>query len=145
MRETVAERCARIVVLALLTLFTVTPIYAMVSSAAKPLNDVQDTFTWLPTRPTLQAFRDMWHTVPLGRYLVNSLVVSGVASAVSVVVAIFAAYAVSRYRFRGRTTFSVTVLSTQMFPGILFLLPLFLIYVTSAAAPACSSTPAGPD
>ncbi len=43
--------------------------------------------------------------------------------------AIFAAYAVSRYRFRGRRLFSVTVLSTQMFPGILFLLPLFLIYV----------------
>ena len=47
----------------------------------------------------------------------------------SVLIAIFAAYAVSRYRFRGRRVFSVTVLSTQMFPGILFLLPLFLIYV----------------
>jgi multiple sugar transport system permease protein len=128
-RETVAERYARIVVLALLTLFTVTPIYAMVSSAAKPLADVQDTFTWLPSQPTLQAFGDMWRTVPLGRYLLNSLVVSTVASVVSVTVAIFAAFAVSRYRFRGRTTFSVTVLSTQMFPGILFLLPLFLIYV----------------
>ena len=129
MRETVAERYARIVVLALLTLFTVTPINAMVSSAAKPLADVQDTFTWLPSQPTLQAFGDMWRTVPLGRYLLNSLVVSTVASVVSVTVAIFAAFAVSRYRFRGRTTFSVTVLSTQMFPGILFLLPLFLIYV----------------
>jgi multiple sugar transport system permease protein len=47
----------------------------------------------------------------------------------SVAVAIFAAYAVSRYRFFGRKIFSITVLSTQMFPGILFLLPLFLIYV----------------
>jgi multiple sugar transport system permease protein len=46
-----------------------------------------------------------------------------------VTVAIFAAYAVSRYRFAGRRLFSITVLSTQMFPGILFLLPLFLIYV----------------
>ena len=44
-------------------------------------------------------------------------------------IAIFAAFAVSRYRFRGRRLFTVTVLSTQMFPGILFLLPLFLIYV----------------
>ena len=47
----------------------------------------------------------------------------------SVTVAIFAAYAISRYRFPGRRIFSVTVLSTQMFPGILFLLPLFLIFV----------------
>jgi multiple sugar transport system permease protein len=129
MRETVAERYARRVVLALLTLFVLTPIYAMVSSAAKPLRDVQNTFTWWPSRPTLQAFVDMWRTVPLGRYLVNSLVVSSVAALVSVAVAIFAAFAISRYRFRGRATFSVTVLSTQMFPGILFLLPLFVIYV----------------
>ena len=35
----------------------------------------------------------------------------------------------SRYRFRGRGVFTTTVLSTQMFPGILFLLPLFLIFV----------------
>jgi multiple sugar transport system permease protein len=133
-RETAAERYTRVVVLTLLTLFTLTPIYAMVSSAAKPLKDVQDTFTWLPSRPTLQAFGDMWRTVPLGRYLLNSVVVSGVAAVVSVAVAIFAAFAVSRYRFRGRTTFSVTVLSTQMFPGILFLLPLFLIYVNIGAS-----------
>jgi multiple sugar transport system permease protein len=129
MRETTAERYARRIVLSLLTLFVVVPLYTMVSSAAKPLHDVQGTFTWLPTHPTMAAFVDMWTTVPLGRYLVNSLVVSSCAAAISVGVAIFAAFAVSRYRFRGRTLFSVTVLSTQMFPGILFLLPLFLIYV----------------
>jgi multiple sugar transport system permease protein len=129
MRETTAERYARRIVLGLLTLFVVVPLFAMVSSAAKPLHDVQGTFTWLPTHPTVAAFVDMWTTVPLGRYLMNSLVVSSFAAVISVGVAIFAAFAVSRYRFRGRTLFSVTVLSTQMFPGILFLLPLFLIYV----------------
>lgn len=129
MRESRAERYARWVVLSLLTLFTVIPLYVMVTSALKPLPDVQGAFTWLPSRPTIQPFIDMWSTVPLGRYLVNSLLVSSVAALVSVIIAIFAAFAVSRYRFRGRQLFSVTVLSTQMFPGILFLLPLFLIYV----------------
>jgi multiple sugar transport system permease protein len=46
-----------------------------------------------------------------------------------VLVALLAAYAVSRYRFRGRQVFTITILSTQMFPGILFLLPLFVIFV----------------
>jgi multiple sugar transport system permease protein len=101
----------------------------MVSSAVKPLKDVQGAFTWLPSHPTAQPFIDMWSTVPLARYLMNSLVVSITASLFSVTVAIFAAFAISRYRFRGRQAFSITVLSTQMFPGILFLLPLFLIYV----------------
>jgi len=134
MRESAAERWARRVVLTLLALFVLTPLYAMVSSAMKPLNDVQGAFTWLPSHPTAQAFIDMWTTVPLGRYLANSLVVSSTASVFSVAVAIFAAFAVSRYRFRGRQAFSVTVLSTQMFPGILFLLPLFLIYVNLSNA-----------
>ncbi|OZV78218.1 ABC transporter permease [Micromonospora echinospora] len=129
MRETTAERCSRRVVLTLLAVFVLAPLYVMVSSSLKPLQDVQSAFTWWPRRPTAQAFVDMWSTVPLGRYLVNSLVVSSVAAVFSVTVAIFAAFAVSRYRFRGRGLFSVTVLSTQMFPGILFLLPLFLIYV----------------
>src|SRR6266545_3432580 len=126
MRETTAERYGRRIVLSLLTLFVLLPLFAMVSSAVKPLRDVQGAFTWLPTHPTVRAFVDMWTTVPLGRYLMKSLVVSSVAAVVSVAVAIFAAFAVSRYRFRGRALFSVTVLSTQMFPGILFLLPVAL-------------------
>ncbi|MFY1671651.1 carbohydrate ABC transporter permease [Plantactinospora sp. WMMB334] len=129
MRESTGERWARRVVLSLLTLFVVAPLYVMLSSGLKPLRDVQGAFTWLPSRVTGQPFVDMWRTVPLGRYLVNSLLVASAAAVVSVAIAIFAAFAISRYRFRGRQLFSVTVLSTQMFPGILFLLPLFLIYV----------------
>jgi multiple sugar transport system permease protein len=71
----------------------------------------------------------MWQTIPLLTYLENSLIVCSVASVASVIVALLAAYAVSRYRFRGRQVFSITILSTQMFPGILFLLPLFVIFV----------------
>jgi len=68
--------------------------------------------------------------VPLARYFVNSLIVCTSAALLSVLIATFAAYAVSRYRFRGRRVFSIVVLSTQMFPGILFLLPLFLIFIS---------------
>src|SRR6266545_4893657 len=129
MREPRWVKVARVVVLAALGVFTLAPIYALVSSSVKPLVDVQSTFRWIPSRLTLRPFVDIWHPVPLGRYFLNSVVVSGVAMACSVTVAIFAAYAVSRYRFPGRGVFSITVLSTQMFPGILFLLPLFIIYV----------------
>src|SRR4030095_14109292 len=90
---------------------------------------------------TAQAFIDMWSTVPLGRYLTNSLVTSSAAAVFSVAIAILAAFAVSRYRFRGRRAFLVTVLSTQMFPGILFLLPLFLIYVNLGNATGIELSP----
>jgi multiple sugar transport system permease protein len=72
---------------------------------------------------------DIWKTIPLAHYFMNSLIVSVSATLFSVAVAIFASYGVSRYRFPGRRLFTVTVLSTQMFPGILFLLPLYLIFV----------------
>lgn len=129
MRESRAVKVTRVVVLTALAVFTLAPIYVMISSSVKPLVDVQGAFQWIPSRFTVRPFVDIWHTVPLGHYFVNSLIVSFAAMAFSVVIAVFAAYGVSRYRFRGRQLFSVTVLSTQMFPGILFLLPLFIIYV----------------
>ena len=120
---------SRRIFLSLLTLFVVLPVFVMVSSSLKPLQDVSGKFQWVPSGLTVRPYFDIWETVPLADYFVNSLIVAGSATVLSVVIAVFAAYAVSRYSFRGKRVFTVTVLSTQMFPGILFLLPLFLIYV----------------
>lgn len=119
----------RRVVLTLLAGFVLLPVYVMISSSLKPLQDVSGKFRWIPRGLTVQPYVDIWDTVPLARYFMNSLIVAGAATVCSVVIAVFAAYAVSRYGFRGKRVFTVTVLSTQMFPGILFLLPLFLIFV----------------
>lgn len=129
MRETRSSHVFRWVTIAVLTVFTVVPLYVMITSSVKPLSEVQSAFTWWPQTITFQPFIDMWSTVPLASYFVNSLIVSSAATIISLVIAVFAAYAVSRYRFKGRNVFTTTVLSTQMFPGVLFLLPLFLIFV----------------
>ena len=128
MRETTGAKSFKIITLVVLTLFTVVPLYVMITTAIKPLGDVQDNFTWIPSRITFQPFIDMWSTVPLGRYFINSLVVCTVATVFSLIIATFAAYGVSRWNFKGKSTFTTAVLSTQMFPGVLFLLPLFLIF-----------------
>ena len=120
----------RRIVLTVLTIFALLPLYVMVSSSLKPLQDVTGTFRWIPSPITFSSYIQMWQTVPLAQYFVNSLIVCTCAAVLSVLVATFAAYAVSRYRFRGRRLFTLVVLSTQMFPGILFLLPLFLIFVS---------------
>jgi multiple sugar transport system permease protein len=127
--EAMSFRVFRWVVVTILTVFTVVPFYVMITSALKPLGDVQGDFHWWPSHVTFRPFIDIWSTVPLARYFFNSLLVCVLSTVFSVIVAIFAAYAVSRFRFRGRAAFTGTVLSTQMFPGILFLLPLFLIFV----------------
>jgi multiple sugar transport system permease protein len=129
LRKSLGERVSHAAGLLILAFVTVFPLYTVVISSLKPLADVRAKFHWIPSNLTFQPYIDIWKTVPLAHYFVNSLIVSVCATVASVTIAIFAAYAISRYRFRGRTLFNVTVLSTQMFPGILFLLPLFVIFV----------------
>src|SRR5438094_8908167 len=118
MRDTPWVRVARIAVIVVLTIFVVVPLYVMLVSSVKPLKDVQGLFTFWPSTITVQPFIDMWRTVPLAHYFVNSVWVSLGASVLSVALAILAGYVLSRYRFRGRTGFLTMILSTQMFPGI---------------------------
>jgi multiple sugar transport system permease protein len=125
MRETRGFKIMRVVVLTLLALFVLVPLYVIVSTAFKPLSDVR---TFFSLNLTIQPFIDMWSTVPLAQYFTNSLIVTVAATAFSVVISVFASYAIARFDFRGKRQFSLVVLSTQMFPGILFLLPLFLIF-----------------
>jgi multiple sugar transport system permease protein len=129
MHKSIGNRITHALGLAILSFVTIFPLYTIVISSLKPLGDVRDRFDWIPSHLTFQPYIDIWKTIPLAHYFVNSLIVSIAATVISVVLAIFAAYAISRYRFHGRGIFSVTVLSTQMFPGILFLLPLFVIFV----------------
>lgn len=134
MRESVGSKTFRVVVLAFLTLFVGLPLWVMVTTSLKPLRDVQTAFSWWPSTITVEPFFAIWKTVPLAQYFLNSLVVSLSATVFSVLVAILAAYAISRWAFKGRSVFTTTVLATQMFPGVLFLLPLYIIFVNIDSA-----------
>lgn len=134
MHESIGSRFFRVFVIAFLALFVSIPLYVMLTTSLKPLSDVESKFTWWPSRLTVEPFLAIWQTVPLAHYFVNSLIVSIAATLFSVLVAILAAYAVSRWAFKGRTVFSTTVLATQMFPGVLFLLPLYIIFVNIDSA-----------
>lgn len=127
--DTPGYRAFRYVTLTLLSVFVAAPLYVMLASSLKTLPDVQGEFTWFPSSPTIQSFIDIWHTVPLAQYFVTSLVVAVSATVLSVLVAVFASYALSRWTFPGSASFKGVVLATQMFPGILFLLPLYLLFV----------------
>ncbi|WP_022881606.1 carbohydrate ABC transporter permease [Gryllotalpicola ginsengisoli] len=134
MRESAGIKVFRVVTIVVLTAFVIVPLYVMITSSLKPLGEVRNAFSWFPQHLTLTPYVDIWSTVPLAQYFANSVVVCVIATAISLVLAIFASYAVSRWRFKGRTVFTTTVLSTQMFPGVLFLLPLFLIFTNITTA-----------
>jgi multiple sugar transport system permease protein len=79
--------------------------------------------------PTLDAFTGMWDTIDFERYLLNSFIICTAAAALATAFASSAGYALARFRFRGARPFSVAVIGTQLIPGSMFLLPLFMGFI----------------
>ncbi len=106
-----------------LTLF---PFAVMISTALKPTAEVLSFPPhWLPTRLAWENFADMWHATDLGTAILNSAVISVAGTALSIGVAIPAAYALSRLQFRGRGGYRQFLLITQMLAPVLLVLGLF--------------------
>ncbi|MBL8616557.1 MAG: sugar ABC transporter permease [Deltaproteobacteria bacterium] len=89
-----------------------------------------------PTTVSLQNFRDVLGTVDaygealFWRQLANSVIVALVTSALGVGLSCTAAYAMSRMRFFGREASMQAFLITQMFPGVVMLIPLYILLDT---------------
>jgi multiple sugar transport system permease protein len=79
--------------------------------------------------PTLTAFKTMWKNVAFGHYLANSAIICTSAALLATAFASTAGYALARFRFRGSRTFELTVIGTQLIPGSMFLLPLFVGFI----------------
>ena len=79
--------------------------------------------------PTLEAFRTMWSAVDFERYFRNSVIICTAAAALATAFAASAGYVLARYRFRGANAFGLGVIGTQLIPGTMFLLPIFLAFV----------------
>jgi multiple sugar transport system permease protein len=79
--------------------------------------------------PTLDAFRTMWSAVDFERYFRNSLIICAAAALLATAFAASAGYALARYRFRGSGFFGISVIGTQVIPGTMFLLPMFIAFV----------------
>jgi len=79
--------------------------------------------------PTFKAFGQMWSNVDFGKYFANSLIICTVSAALATLLAAFAGYALARFSFRGARPYAVAVIGTQLIPGALFLLPLFIGFI----------------
>lgn len=135
MRESPAFRLIRAVVLTVLACYVLVPVYIALTTGLKPLRDVMGTkFQWLPSRVTLQAFVDVWPDMSLGLGFKNSLIVMACTVIIATPIALAAAFAISRYVFAGRRVFLLAMMSTQVFPGLLFLIPLYLIFLKVQSA-----------
>ncbi len=81
-----------------------------------------------PKEVNLPAFLDVFRATKVGRWLLNTLIVAGVATVVVVPVAALTAYALSRFRNRAVTATAVLIVVTQMMPPVLLLVPYFILF-----------------
>jgi len=104
------------------------PVFWMASSSLKPAPELfARNLTMLPVNWTLENYRNVWTGTNFPTYFWNSFKVAALSTFFSVVISMYAAYAIARIRFTGRYAFSLLLLVTQMFPHILLVIPLFLI------------------
>lgn len=82
----------------------------------------------IPAPFTIQNYIDVLQQGQFPRYLLNSLIVSSVATAICLVLSALAAYALTFFKFAGRRAVFAIVVGTQFFPSAILLLPLFRMW-----------------
>jgi arabinogalactan oligomer/maltooligosaccharide transport system permease protein len=101
---------------------------ADVPADATTLDRLRAIAPW-PEQVSLDNFRSLMSQQPFARWLLNSAIVAGLTTIVGVFLSCTAAYAFSRFRFPGRRAGLMSFLVSQMFPGTLMLIPLYIIVV----------------
>jgi multiple sugar transport system permease protein len=79
--------------------------------------------------PTLHAFSAMWKSIDFGHYLANSLIICSAAALLATALASFAGYALARHTSKPLKAYGASVLATQVVPGVMFLLPVYLGFI----------------
>lgn len=119
--------------LVLFTAVALLPVLWVLSMALTPSQAFAAGGLPIPTEPSLANFADVVGTVDedgswlFVRQLVNSLVVAGATSLVGLALATTAAYALSRWEMPGKDRAMSAFLITQMFPGVVMAVPLYLL------------------
>ncbi|MFT4038658.1 MAG: carbohydrate ABC transporter permease [Thermomicrobiales bacterium] len=113
--------------------FTALPMLWMVSTSLKSeFAAIQQPPVWIPREPTINQYTTLLSpNSPTGQqflgFIRNSIIVSSATTVLGLIVAVPAAYAFARFNFPGRDALFFSVLIRNMFPVVVFLIPLFIL------------------
>jgi multiple sugar transport system permease protein len=109
------------------TIIFLTPFLWLVSASLKVRSEVFNS-EWLPDPVAWENYISVWEATNMLKWLQNSLIV-GLLAAVTVTISCAAvAFGFSYFRFRGRDTLFGLVLATMMLPGVVTMIPVYLIW-----------------
>jgi arabinogalactan oligomer/maltooligosaccharide transport system permease protein len=109
--------------------FAIFPILFVVSSAFNPLGTLSSS-SLIPKNASFENFTKLFETTSFARWFFNSIVIALISSVLSLFISACAAFAFSRYRFKGRRTGMLFILLVQMFPQFLAIVAIYLMFVT---------------
>ena len=115
------------VVTAVLVVALILPLYWAVLSSLTPESRLFAAPSLVPRALVLTHYRALFEEHEFSVPIVNSLVVAGATTAVSVVLGALCAYAAARLRFRGKAPLLAFVLAVSMFPQIAIVSPLYVV------------------
>ena len=110
--------------------FAILPIYWMVNMSLKTNTEIVSTFTFWPRELTWDNYKVIFTDRSWYSGYINSLIYVAINTVLSVLVALPAAYAFSRYSFIGDKHVFFWLLTNRMTPPAIFLLPFFQLYST---------------
>ena len=118
----------RLVIAILLIIFSVFPVLWVISASLSPTGTLA-TQTLIPKNPGFGNYLTLLKLdqFPFWNWFLNSLKIASITSVLSLSITTVAAYAFSRFRFRGRTTMLKALLLINVFPGLLALVATFLM------------------
>src|SRR5258708_31307981 len=126
MREPKWIAALRHTVLILSAAVSVCPALNVLSISLRPGNRLRSTeLAIIPDDWTLASYQQLFTEQPFLRWLGNSLIVATLVALTGVALASMGGYAFSRFRFVGRRATMLAILTTQMFPATMLLLPLY--------------------
>lgn len=123
-------RWSLFVLLSVIVLCINLPIITMMLNSLRSTQEILSTKTVIPAHPSLENYTYVTARTNFWRYFFNSTLVAGGGAFFSILAATFAGYALSRFRSPVLSAYSRGLLMVQMFPIILALIPLFILFRT---------------
>jgi multiple sugar transport system permease protein len=120
-----------VVAVVLLVFVCAFPFLWMALSSIKSLRELYTVPPhWLPEVPTLANYAKVLFASNVPRYFLNSTVISLGATALAIVLAVFASYGFARFEFPGKAGYQAFVLVGQLMPTAAIIVPLFVTLKT---------------
>jgi len=128
LKVTIKEFFIFVLPLSLLILFVLVPFIWIFITSIKPLSQIVTlTHQYIPSKITLENYIFVFKKFAFSRYFLNSTIVAILSSFFGLTLAATAAYTFSRFKFYGRAPLMLLFLILNMFPAVLFLIPLFIL------------------